>query len=65
TARRHGQAVAIGHPYPETVQVLRRELTGPALQGVELVPLSSLVPANLVQSSLAQPSEPRPGLSRR
>ncbi|MCC5813051.1 MAG: divergent polysaccharide deacetylase family protein [Ectothiorhodospiraceae bacterium] len=42
-ARERGAAVGIGHPYPETLAVLEREL--PGLQrnyGVELVPLSRL-----------------------
>ncbi|MFI5399568.1 MAG: divergent polysaccharide deacetylase family protein [SAR324 cluster bacterium] len=43
-ARRRGRAVAIGHPYPETVRALRAALTGPALRGVQLVPLSELLP---------------------
>lgn len=43
-ALRYGQAIAIGHPYPETVQVLRAELTGAALRGVQLVSLSELLP---------------------
>jgi polysaccharide deacetylase 2 family uncharacterized protein YibQ len=42
-ARRRGQAIAIGHPYPETVQVLRDTLTGPDVEGVRLVSLSDLL----------------------
>ena len=42
-ALRHGRAIAIGHPYPETMQVLRAGLTGDALQGVQVVPLSELL----------------------
>jgi hypothetical protein len=41
-ARRAGAAVAIGHPLPATVEVLRRELPGLALQGVRLVFASEL-----------------------
>jgi uncharacterized protein len=42
-ARRRGHAIAIGHPYPETVRVLRETLTAPTVDGVELVTLSDLL----------------------
>jgi len=42
-ARRNGQAIAIGHPYPETLRVLNAALSGPAVRGVELVSLSDLL----------------------
>ncbi len=42
-ARRNGQAIAIGHPYPETMRVLNAAVSGPTLRGVELVPLSDLL----------------------
>ena len=42
-ARRNGHAIAIGHPYPETVQVLNNALSGPTLRGVELVSLTDLL----------------------
>ncbi len=41
-SRRHGRAVAICHPYPETVEALREEI--PRLKKeVDIVPVSSLV----------------------
>jgi polysaccharide deacetylase 2 family uncharacterized protein YibQ len=42
-ARERGSAVAIGHPYPETLRVLEEALPALAEEGIELVPLSRLV----------------------
>ena len=42
-AREHGQAIAIGHPYPETLDFLERRLPSLAGDGYELVPVSALV----------------------
>lgn len=42
-ARRQGSAVAIGHPYPETLEVLEAELPRLALAGIRLVPASRVV----------------------
>ena len=41
-ARRQGHAVAIGHPYPETISAIRAWLPGAEARGVEIVPLSML-----------------------
>jgi polysaccharide deacetylase 2 family uncharacterized protein YibQ len=42
-ARRRGKAVAIGHPYPETIEALRQSLAYLDGSGVEVVRLSEIV----------------------
>ena len=42
-AQRHGTALAIGHPHPETLDILDQELPGLARMGVKLVPVSQLI----------------------
>ncbi len=41
-ARSQGAAVAIGHPYPETLELLDEEIPGAVRQGVRFVPVSLL-----------------------
>lgn len=41
-ARRRGAAVVIGHPYPETLQVLRQSIERGDLADIELVPVQQL-----------------------
>lgn len=43
-ARKHGSAIAIGHPYPETLAVLKGIKPLLRQYGVELVPASDLMP---------------------
>ncbi|GHG76217.1 hypothetical protein GCM10010919_30920 [Alishewanella longhuensis] len=45
-ARRHQTAIAIGHPYPETYRFLQQRLPQLAAEGIELVAISSLLPAS-------------------
>ena len=42
-AKRNGSAIAIGHPYPATLDVLEQRLQELATQGVRLVPLTELI----------------------
>jgi polysaccharide deacetylase 2 family uncharacterized protein YibQ len=42
-ARKQGMAIGICHPYPETLEALRRELPGLIERGVTLVPVSVLL----------------------
>ena len=42
-ARQEGHAVAIGHPYPETLEILRAEIPQAIFLGYEFVPVSRLV----------------------
>jgi len=42
-ARLHGSAIGIGHPYPETMAVLERELPKLEEKGIRLLPLSELI----------------------
>ncbi|QUX94439.1 hypothetical protein C0J08_02990 [Marinomonas sp. CT5] len=50
-ARLHGSALAIGHPYPETMAYLKKRLQRLTPDGVELVPLSDVLIASPYKSS--------------
>lgn len=49
-AKKNGLAVAIGHPFPETMAVLEQELPKLQAQGVLLLPVSQLVRQTLEES---------------
>ncbi|MBH3459398.1 MULTISPECIES: divergent polysaccharide deacetylase family protein [Pseudomonas] len=42
-ARKQGSAVLIGHPYPQTLEVLEREMPGLKRQGIELIELRQMI----------------------
>ena len=44
-AKHRGYAIAIAHPYPETIRYLQNNLETLAKQGIQLVPTSQLVNA--------------------
>lgn len=49
-AKKNGLAVAIGHPFPETMAVLEQELPKLRAQGIRLLPVSQLVRQTLEES---------------
>lgn len=49
-AQRNGTALAIGHPFPETMDVLEKELPKLQKQGISLLPVSQLVHRTLERS---------------
>ncbi len=61
-ARRTGQAIAIGHPYPETLALLEQHLPTLSQQGIALVSISALTdnltskPAALIEAKVAKTS---------
>jgi len=65
-AQRHGTAVVIGHPYPETLTVLERALPRMKEFGVEVVAVSQLIAArNKRRSSLWRASlSPSPTVAK-
>lgn len=53
-ARQNGSALAIGHPFPETMKVLEEELPKLRAQGIRLLPVSQLVQQTMEDSKLWQ-----------
>ena len=54
-AKRHGTAVAIAHPYPETLEFLEQMLPTLQQQGIELIKTSSLIKRkHLLESTIPE-----------
>jgi polysaccharide deacetylase 2 family uncharacterized protein YibQ len=51
-AREKGKAIGIGHPYPETMAVLRRRLPELTAAGIRFVPVSEVVDEHLKQARI-------------
>jgi len=59
-AQTTGQAIGIGHPYPETLEVLQEELALLGPRGVRLVPVSELITSDTRSESWHASSSPLP-----
>jgi len=56
-ARKQGTAVAIGHPYPDTLEVLEEKIPQLKAAGIQLIPVSQLIHQQYLISK-AQPALP-------
>ena len=63
-ARRQGYAIGIGHPYPETTQVLSEQLGTLQSQGVRLIPASEMIDYQRSTTSWHVSSSPSPKVAK-
>lgn len=56
-AKQHQNAIAIGHPYPETYAYLKKNLASLAVQGIKIVKLSALLPSDYKTTTAAQTAD--------
>jgi uncharacterized protein len=64
-ARRQGSALAIGHPYPETIEFLQQVLPALPDEDIDLVPVSELLQWRQTRRSLAWQTQPSSSHSRK
>ena len=58
-AKKQGFAIGIGHPYPETLALLKKELPSLASKGVRLVPVSEIIKLQQAGDPGQEPSNTR------
>ncbi|PLX60766.1 divergent polysaccharide deacetylase family protein [Sedimenticola selenatireducens] len=63
-ARRQGYAIGIGHPYPETTQVLARRLGELTSSGIRLIPASEMIEYQRSRTLWHASSSPSPKVAK-
>ncbi|MES9964722.1 MAG: divergent polysaccharide deacetylase family protein [Candidatus Sedimenticola sp. 20ELBAFRAG] len=63
-AEKRGYAIGIGHPYPETAQVLNELLANPGQLGVRLISASEMIELQQRKNSWPEPSSPSPKVAK-